>query len=170
MCKNDLQICVMKHIKLLIPILFACLTTSAQLVVQVFDGDTYKVLDKGKFVIIRLANVDAPELSQYYGKTVKVCVSKLILGKTVKLEILRTDRYKRTVANVTIDGVSLDSLLVSNGWAWHYLPYSSHLYLSSYESKAVESGFGMWRCKKNVPPWIWRKLNKRQKRLKEMCR
>ena len=160
----------MKYLKLLFPILFAWFTTSAQLVVQVFDGDTYKVLENGKFTIIRLVNVDAPELSQYYGKTVKACVSKLILARIVKLEIYGKDRYGRTLAIVTIDNMQLDSLLISKGWAWNYLPYSHHLYLSTYEAKARKSNAGLWKCKNNIPPWEWRKLNKKQKRLKEMCR
>ena len=62
------------------------ITTEAQLVVQVYDGDTYKILVNGKLEIIRLENVDAPELSQYYGKFVKAGVSKLILGKIVKVD------------------------------------------------------------------------------------
>ncbi|MEO8769579.1 MAG: thermonuclease family protein [Ferruginibacter sp.] len=160
----------MKYIKLLLPILFACLTTSAQLVVQVFDGDTYKVLNKGKFTIIRLANVDAPELSQYYGKLVKACVSKLILGKKVTLDVRRTDRYGRTIADVFIDGMSLDSLLVINGWAWEYVAQSINHELSVYQNQAVQKNKGMWKCKHNIQPWEWRKLNKKQKRLKEMCR
>ncbi|MEO8772665.1 MAG: thermonuclease family protein [Ferruginibacter sp.] len=160
----------MKYIKLILPILFACLTTSAQLVVQVYDGDTYKVLDKGKLTIIRLANVDAPELSQYYGKVVKASVSKLIFAKKVKLDVRRTDRYGRTIADVIIDGLSLDSLLVANGWAWEYVSQSINHELSVYQKHAIEKSKGMWRCEHNVPPWIWRKLNKKQKRLKEMCR
>lgn len=160
----------MKYIKLLLPILFCCLVSTAQLVAQVFDADTYKVLYKGKLIIIRLANVDAPELNQYYGKPAKAAVSKLILGKNVELEILRKDRFGRTVANLRIENISLDSLLVAKGWAWHYLPYSSHLHLSELEIKAIKIGAGMWKCKHNIPPWLWRKLNKRQQRLKEMCR
>ena len=160
----------MKYFKLLLPFLFACSITSAQLVVHVIDGDTYKVLDQGKLKTIRLANVDAPELSQYYGKTVKASVSKLILGKIVTLDERRPDRYGRTIADVTIDGKSLDSLLVANGWAWHYVSCSLNPDLSMYQKQAMNDNAGMWKCKQNIPPWIWRKLNYKQKRLKEMCR
>lgn len=160
----------MKYIKILLPILFACFATSAQLVVQVYDGDTYKVLDKGKFKIIRLANVDAPELNQYYGKLVKAYVSKLILARIVSLDERRTDRYGRIVADVTIDGFSLDSLLVAKGWAWHYVSVSLNPSLSMYQARAIKAKAGIWKCAYNVPLWIWRKLNKKQKRLKEMCR
>ena len=160
----------MKNLQLLFLIIVTSLATTAQLVVQVYDGDTYKILDKGKFQIIRLANVDAPELGQYYGSIVKAGVSKLILARIVKVEAYGKDRFGRTLANITVDGKSLDSILIAYGWAWHYVQYSHHKYLSVYESIAKEAKFGMWRCNKNVPPWIWRKFNKRQKRLNEMCR
>lgn len=160
----------MKYIKLLLPILFVSLTSSAQLVVQVYDSDTYKVLDKGKFKVIRLANVDAPELNQYYGKLVKACVSKLILARIVSIDERRNDRYGRIVADVAIDGKSLDSLLVANGWAWHYVAASLNPALSIYQKRAIDAKTGIWKCSHNIPPWIWRKLNKKQKRLKEMCR
>ena len=65
----------MKYIQLLSAILLISSIACAQLVVQVFDGDTYKIFHQGKFQIIRLANVDAPELSQYYGRLVKTEVS-----------------------------------------------------------------------------------------------
>ncbi len=160
----------MKYLQLLFLIITTSFTTSAQLVVQVYDGDTYKILHQGKLQIIRLANVDAPELSQYYGRLVKTAVSKLILTKTVRIHVFGKDRFGRTVASITVAGKSLDSILVSNGWAWHWLAYSHNKILSVYERLAIEASIGIWKCKHNVPPWIWRKLNKRQKRLKEMCR
>ena len=160
----------MKYLQLLFLIITFSLTTSAQLVVQVVDGDTYKILDKGKFQIIRLANVDAPELSQYYGKVVKNAVSKLILSRIVKIEVYGKDRYGRTIANITVDGKALDSILIAYGWAWHWMLYSYNKKLAIYERIAIEAKQGMWRCKYNVPPWVWRNFNKRQKRLHEMCR
>ncbi len=160
----------MKNLSLLILLLFSCLFSSAQLVVDVYDGDTYKVLINGKLQVVRLANVDAPELNQYYGKLVTSRVSNLILGKVVELQPIGKDRFRRVVANVIVDGKSLDSMLVVNGWAWHYVAYSHHPYLSDVELQAKKDMLGFWRCHKNVPPWIWRSLNKKQKRLHEMCR
>lgn len=156
--------------QILFSILFTGLTISAQLVVQVYDADTYKILHKGKFLKIRLANVDAPALDQYYGNIAKQRVSKLILDKEVKIEAYAKDWHGRTIASVTIDGIRLDSFLLINGWAWHYMQYSYDPGLAIYEDKAKALKRGMWRCKHNVPPWVWRNLSKKQKRLKEMCR
>jgi endonuclease YncB( thermonuclease family) len=101
---------------------------------------------------------------------VKARVSKLILGKIVKLDIRRDDLYGRVIADVFIDGMSLDSILVINGWAWHYVSHSLNPDLSIYQKLAIGANKGFWKCKYNIPPWEWRKLDKKQKRLKEMCR
>jgi endonuclease YncB( thermonuclease family) len=171
MCKNHLQLWVMKNIQLLLFILLVSLTTSAQLVVHVYDGDTYRIIRDGKLQVIRLANVDAPELKQYYGTTVRHAVSNLVLGKVAEVVPIKKDWYGRTIAKVMVDGKSLDSLLIAKGWAWNYLPYSKYNpALSIYESQAKTAGLGMWKCMHNVPPWVWRQFNKRQKRLNEMCR
>ena len=160
----------MEYFQTILLFLALCLTTSAQLVVHVDDGDTYKILNQGKLQIIRLANVDAPELDEYYGSIVKDSVSKLILGCEVTVDPRGKDRYGRTIAEVTVEGMSLDSLLIVKGWAWNYTQFSQNYELAGYEKIVKASGVGMWQCLFNVPPWIWRKLNKRQKRLNEMCR
>jgi endonuclease YncB( thermonuclease family) len=161
----------MKNLQLLLFSLFLPCTTWAQLVVHVYDGDTYRIIRDGKLQVIRLANVDAPELNQYYGTTVRHAVSNLVLGKVVEIYPAKKDLYGRTIARMIVDVKSLDSLLIAKGWAWNYLPYSKYNpALSIYESQAKTAGLGMWKCMHNVPPWVWRQFNKKQKRLNEMCR
>lgn len=164
------QLWVMKHIHSLILMVAICLTANAQLVVKVIDGDTYKVLLNGKLQNIRLQNVDAPELDQYFGKAIKDSVTKLLEGSMLSLELHSSDIYGRTLVTATYKGMSLDSLLIAKGWVWFYTKYSKQLDLKDYEAAARLKGLGLWRCEHNVPPWIWRKLNKRNKRLYEVCR
>jgi len=159
----------MKHIHTLILMVAICFNANAQLVVKVIDGDTYKVLLNGKLQNVRLMNVDAPELDQYFGKAVKDSVTTLIEGNMIALELHSSDIYGRTIVTATYKGMSLDSLLIAKGWAWFYISYSRNTDLKYYEAAAKLKGLGLWRCEHNVPPWIWRKLNRRNKRLYEMC-
>ena len=136
---------------------------------KVIDGDTYKVLLNGKAQTLRLQNVDAPELGQYFGKTTSDSVAALIQLHQVQLEIQGSDLYGRQLVNIHINGMRLDSLLIAKGWACFYSSYSHNRQLSIYEAIAKLKGIGLWRCAHPVPPWIWRKLSKRNKRLYEMC-
>lgn len=159
----------MKQIHTLILLVALSLTVKAQLVVKVIDGDTYKVLLNGKLKNIRLQNVDAPELDQYFGKAIRDNVAKLLEGSVLLLELHSTDIYGRTLVTANYKRMSLDSLLIAKGWAWFYPKYSKELDLKIYEAAAKLKGLGLWRCEHNVPPWIWRKLSKRNKRLYEVC-
>lgn len=159
----------MKQVHTQILIAVIGFTAKAQLVVKVIDGDTYKVLLNDKLQTVRLMNIDAPELDQFFGKAVKDSVANFIQGNVIALELHSSDMYGRTIVTAAYKGMSLDSLLIAKGWAWFYTSYSNNTDLRYYEAAARLKGLGLWRCEHNVPPWIWRKLNRRNKRLYEVC-
>ncbi|MBS1641224.1 MAG: thermonuclease family protein [Bacteroidetes bacterium] len=134
-------------------------------VVRVVDGDTYQMLKGKRIFTVRLLNVDAPEATQSFGEAAKDSVSQLILGKTVVVDSLKLDRYNRVLASVTINGKALDSIMVSNGWAWHYVEYSNKPELATMQEMAINKHFGLWKCGTNkvCPPSVFRKLNARNR-------
>ena len=89
----------------------------------------------------------------------------MILGKTVKFEVLKTDLYGRELAFVYLDGQSLDYILIENGWAWHYVNYDKNEKLEYLMKLATEQRKGLWECGvENIcPPWIFRHYNARNK-------
>jgi endonuclease YncB( thermonuclease family) len=154
---------------LFILICFVSICQTKCVVTRVIDGDTYEVLYHQQKVTVRLQNGDAPELDQYFGKAAKDSVSKLILGSVITLAPQGSDIYGRTIISASYKGMPLDSFLIAKGWAWFYTSYSKNLDLKYYEAAAKLKALGLWRCDHSVPPWIWRKLNRRNKRLYEMC-
>jgi micrococcal nuclease len=159
----------MKYIHTILLSIIIATATPAQLVVQVHDADTYTLLVNGKLQIVRLENVDAPELKQHYGTNARDSVRKLIEGKTVAATFGKNDLYGRKLASISINGQSLDSILVCHGYAWHYKQYSHKLELSICEAAAKAKCIGLWLCPEPVPPWVWRKLNAKNKRFYGMC-
>lgn len=140
------------------------------LVTRVIDGDTYKVLYGGKIETVRLLNVDAPEIGQYFGVAAKDSVTAFMRNRMVEATLYETDLFGRRLVNIHVDGIPLDSLLIAKGWAFFYYKYSRQKDLALYEAAAKIGHRGVWQCLNNVPPWIWRKLNKRNKRIYEVCR
>lgn len=138
--------------------------------IRVVDGDTFELLCDSKKKMCRLKNVDVPELDQYYGKIVTDSLKMLIEGKLVK--VLESDRdvYGRHLVKIEWDGIPLDSFLIDRGWAWHYHAFSDNLTLANVQDYARKNQCGLWQCGYNVPPWIWRSLNKRNKRFYRLCR
>ena len=157
----------MKVIKLLILLPYVMLHIASVFaqnnatVIRVVDGDTYQLLKGKRIFTVRLLNVDAPETKQSFGEAAKDSVSKLILGKTVVVDSLKLDLYNRVLGSITINGKALDSILVSNGWAWHYPEYSKKLELVAMQETAILKHLGLWKCgvDNTCPPSVFRRLN-----------
>ena len=102
-------------------------------VISVYDGDTFRVdIDSlppivGKNIPIRLNGVDTPEIQGkcQYEKDLALKArdfvrNKLANAKEIKLTNLQRGKYFRVVADVMIDGVSLEQGLLENKLAYKY--------------------------------------------------
>ena len=134
-------------------------------VVRVKDGDTY-VLRKGNTdFTVRLKNVDAPESKQAFGFLSGIYVSQLILGKVIRYDNTGMDIYKRVLADVWVNNQRLDSILISNGWAWHYQQYSNDTFLKSLMVLVINEKKGLWKCGMIgvCPPSFYRSYNSKNR-------
>ena len=102
-------------------------------VISVYDGDTFRVnIDSlppivGKNIPIRLNGVDTPEIQGkcQYEKDLAIEArdfvrNKLADAKEIRLTKLQRGKYFRVVADVMIDGVSLEQELLDNKLAYKY--------------------------------------------------
>ena len=102
-------------------------------VISVYDGDTFRVnIDSlppivGKNIPIRLNGVDTPEIQGKckYEKDLAIEArdfvrNKLADAKEIRLTKLQRGKYFRVVADVMIDGVSLEQELLDNELAYKY--------------------------------------------------
>lgn len=103
---------------------FSCFGTSTK-VTRVIDGDTFET-DAGEKV--RLLGINAPEITDIFGKEAKEHLSNLILNKIVELEIDKKsndkDRYQRLLRYVILDGVDINFKMISDGYAFALLKYN----------------------------------------------
>ncbi len=130
-------------------------------VIGVQDGDTIKVLKGKKTFVIRLADIDCPEKKQPFGNVAKKFTSDLCFGKEVRIIPTRKpDRYKRIIATVWIDTISLTKELVKSGLAWHFTNYSKDPLLAKLEQQARANKQGLWKDQNPTPPWEWRQPKK----------
>jgi endonuclease YncB( thermonuclease family) len=93
-------------------------------VVKVADGDTVTVLDAdNKKHKVRLTGIDAPEKRQAYGNESTESLRNLVFLKTVTVQSFGTDRYKRELGKVLLNGLDVNLEQVKRGFAWHYKHY-----------------------------------------------
>ena len=108
-------------------------TVTVSKVISVYDGDTFRVdIDSlspivGKNIRIRLNGVDTPEIQGKCQHEKDLALkardfvrNKLANAKEIKLTKLQRGKYFRVVADVYVDGVSLEQELLENKLAYKY--------------------------------------------------
>jgi endonuclease YncB( thermonuclease family) len=127
-------------------------------VVGISDGDTLTLLVDREQVRIRLAQIDAPESNQPYGKNAKAALSAFAFGRRARVEVVDIDRYGRTVGEVFVDGIDVNREMVREGHAWAYTKYSQSTEIIELEDSARNAKKGLWALPENQrePPWLWR--------------
>jgi micrococcal nuclease len=127
-------------------------------VVGVVDGDTIKVMFRGRAEKVRLFGVDCPEEDQDFGTRAKQFTSNMVFGRIVEVVPVDRDQYGRTVAWVTLDGRSLNRELLTSGMAWWYRRYAGQdSELRLLEQEARKKRVGLWSHPNPVPPWKFRR-------------
>lgn len=104
-------------------------------VIKVYDGDTITIASKLPYdssplyrFPVRLNGIDAPEIKgpgvsdeeKEAAKNARDFVSNLVLKKFVKLTNVQNEKYGRVLADVYIDDIHLNDLLIRERYAVKY--------------------------------------------------
>ena len=146
-------------------------------VVGVTDGDTITCLtDQKEQVKVRLYQIDAPESGQAYGQKAKQALSDMIYNRSIIVENMGLDRYKRTLG--IIHGKALSKCpfwancketihemvnleMIKQGYAWYYPFTKKNPEYQQAEQEAKAAKRGLWEDKHAVAPWEWRKSKRK---------
>ncbi len=134
------------------------------LVVGISDGDTLTarcptgdVAHPYQQVRVRLAEIDAPESGQPFGRRSKENLSALCFQVEATIRPTTADRYGRTVARVECRGRDASMAQVQAGLAWAFTRYQTDPAFPRAELAARQAGVGMWAEPGHVSPWAFRK-------------
>ncbi len=154
---------------------YACADFNAE-VVNIVDGDTIDVIDiNSQKLRIRLLGIDTPEAKQRFGYESSAFLRKILNGKSVTI-ISRPDKnkpytlgyYNRVIGKVILHGRDINLEMIEKGMAWHFKKYKKNQPIEdrySYnnaENEAQEKKIGLWSDQNPLPPWKWRKLDKKR--------
>ena len=127
-------------------------------VVGVHDGDTLTCLDENnQQQKVRMAEIDAPEIGQDFGKVSRDAMAGMVFGKTVEVVDEGKDRYGRWIGHVYVNGMDVNRQMVATGNAWHYAAYSKDQSLADLQAQAQAQKLGLWAQPNPTPPWEFRK-------------
>ena len=134
----------------------------------VIDGDTYDVkLERtGEQARVRLAWMDAPEPEQPLGAEATDWAEDALLGRRVVLTVQDVDGYGRLVAQLSVASDShmwdVGATLARMGLAWLDPRYGEDRdSLREEQELARSEELGLWSQPSPVPPWDWRRPEKR---------
>lgn len=135
---------------------------------KVTDGDTIRIWGSGYVDYpVRLIGIDAPEKSQRHGVESQDNLDALLQqGGEVIIVAHAFDNYDRILADVCVDGNSVNIQQVAEGMAYTYL--TSHIPDPAFRSRleytmrqAKRDGVGVHGCTNCVAPHEYRKTNPR---------
>ena len=122
-------------------------------IVTVVDGDTLVARDRGRFYLLRLRGVDAPELGQPFGRNARDWLARQVEGRRVKVKPSKG----RCVVAVDIEadgGASLAETQIRIGLAWA-APEAAESW-RELEGRARALEVGLWSGRQPEAPWGWR--------------
>jgi len=129
-------------------------------VIAVMDGDTMMVLRDGKKIKVRLVNIDAPEADQEFGRESRQALADKVLKKQVHVNSQAVDSYGRMLAEISLDGQSVNEAQVDSGMAWEYSHFHRNKRYLSLNKQAQQSRRGLWaQTAQPVSPEQWRKTH-----------
>ncbi|NIC40113.1 thermonuclease family protein [Aquabacterium sp. A08] len=132
-------------------------------VVAVVDGDTVQVYDGTQRHTVRLAAIDAPERRQAHSQRARQQLAAWVAQREVLVTHRRTDRYRRLVGQVWLDGEDVGLRLVRAGLAWHATPYqreqdpADRQAYAAAQAQARAERLGLWSDEAPQPPWLFRR-------------
>lgn len=110
-------------------------------IARVIDGDTFETGDKR---IVRLANINAPEKGTQHASQATALL-RLFESRDVEIEILKTDRYGRTLARLYAPDY-INHELVATGLATKFLVSDEEQAdFARVEQQAIAEQRGIWQ-------------------------
>jgi len=126
---------------------------------KVLDGDSVVVRQGDRRYEIRLWGVDCPEYGQPYGAEAREESTRLLAGRSVRVEVKSRDKYGRYVGVMHLGGMNVNEQLIRRGAAWVYSRYCRERICTTWkglEERARDGRVGLWAQKRPIQPWRWR--------------
>jgi endonuclease YncB( thermonuclease family) len=143
------------------------ITILACIVIGISDGDTLTArcatAAGEQNLMIRLAEIDAPERRQAFGTRSKQHLAEICFRKQAQVKPMSVDRYGRAVARVHCEGVDANRAQVLAGMASAFTRYLRDPAIAEAERTARNDRRGLWADSQAIAPWVWREVRRQDR-------
>jgi endonuclease YncB( thermonuclease family) len=125
-------------------------------VVSIEHGDAITLSCKGTKKLIYLRGTDAPDKDQKYWSDSKKNISDLLKDKSVEVHWTDVDGAGRLMAEVLLNGKSVNRQMINDGWSWHYSQQFESEEYAKDQAEAKAAKRGIWADSRSEAPWVHR--------------
>lgn len=111
---------------------------------EVSSGDTLQVAAGERKLDVRLADIGAPQGSEFYAPGARTLLESLVSGKTVRLVVTGHAGPDRVFGRVYAGNLDVNLELVRRGAAWMCLEYARDTDYMPFENDARRYRRGLW--------------------------
>jgi micrococcal nuclease len=140
---------------------------------RVIDGDTVEITSKDhKVFIVRLWNIDCPEITQDFGKEAKQFLEDKVLDLDIDFELVSVGKYNRNVGKIFVTKsnntrVDIATALLASGFA-HATTQNLRDPYVMFEARGRRSKIGLWSDENHIIPSDFRnKITLKEKPLEK---
>ena len=120
----------------------------------VVDGDTFVAREGESLYLLKLRDVEAPELEQVFGAEARKRLAEWMLGRWTTVWPEKAESCVIPVRAQTLGGVDIAAQMLAEGFAW--VGQSASEGLRRLETAARLDRVGLWREAEPEPPWEFR--------------
>lgn len=124
-------------------------------VIEVIDGDTFRIKSGKEDRRVRLMGVDTPEAGKCLAEGAKDKLTELVMGKDVILKDQFSDPYGRIMANVFAGNIYVNKEILLSGLGrmdYYENPHKEELRVAYADAKLKKLGIFSGICISLVPP------------------
>jgi endonuclease YncB( thermonuclease family) len=113
-------------------------------VTEVISGDTLLIADGGTRVEVRLADINAPQGSEYYAPAARTLLASMVLDQPVRVKVTGSGGPDRVFGRVTVGELDVNLEMVRQGAAWVCWDFAADTYFMPWENAARRWKRGLW--------------------------
>lgn len=129
-------------------------------VLEVHSGDSLTLQEGSRAIRLTLANVDAPELDQPYGKISRKTLENLCKGKEASYRKQGKSTDGKILASIVCDGTDVERAQLRKGMAWVRPRPDIDAAYTLIQDFVWRDKIGLWADADPVPPWEWSEKKK----------
>jgi len=113
-------------------------------VIEVRSGDTLIVAEGARKVEVRLADVNAPQGSEYYAPGARALLSGMVKGREVTIRVTGSAGPDGVFGRVTMKELDVNLEMVKRGAAYVCWDFPTETYFLPWETQAKRLRVGLW--------------------------